>query len=86
MEMVGMSLADHSGKEFQLRRVTTRMVCAGVLNGRVFRQVGENSLYDIRVFNAAVRRLGHHPHRATTLLAHGNVNPIAARLNTRFNL
>ena len=76
-----MSLADHSGKEFQLRRVTTRMVCAGVLNGRVFRQVGENSLYDIRVFNT-----GHHPHRATTLLAHGNVNPIAARLNTRFNL
>ena len=35
------------------------MVCAGVPNGRVFRQVGENSLYDIRVFNT-----GHRTRRA----------------------
>jgi hypothetical protein len=50
-----------------------------LIQGTVLIQVIENAFNDIRVFNTP-----HHPYRTTALLADRDINPIAARSNTRF--
>ena len=46
-------------------------------------QVVENSPYDIRVFNAAVRRLGQDPYGTAAVPTDRNVDPNAERPKTR---
>ena len=55
------------------------MATLALIQGTVLIQVIENALNDIRVFNTP-----HHPYRTTALLADRDINPIAARSNTRF--
>ncbi len=74
MAWSGSNLESRSGKEIQLWWTAPRVAGIAMIPGTDLCQVVENTRNDIRLLNAAVRRLGDHPYRTTALCTDRNID------------